>query len=232
MIFQTNEQLKNYLFERSSESMKEFNEKILSSPVPVIGVKIPVLKEIAMQAAREDLRAFLSVLSRVTFEEKILFGAAIGYAKITDEERAKLIGEYLEFADSWATVDCAVSTYKFILKNKPLYLKEVEKYLKSGSEFSIRFALVALVGYYVDAEHLPFIFDASDGADTSFYYVSTAVAWLISVAFAKYPQETENYLNRTKIDVLTFNRAISKICDSYRVDKHTKERIKKLKKKI
>ena len=231
MIFESNEQLKSYLFERSSESLKDFNGRIMASPVPVIGVKIPVLKEIAKEAAREDLNAFLSVLSRDTFEEKILFGAAIGYAKISDGERVKLIAEYLTFADSWAAIDCAVSTYKFISKNKPLYLKEVERYLKSGGEFQVRFALVVLLGYFIDGERLSYIFKACDDADGSYYYVSMAVAWLISVAFVKYPIETEKYLYRTKIDDLTFNRAIAKINDSYRVDKQTKDRIKKLKRK-
>ena len=44
-----------------------------------------------------------------------------------------------------------------------------------------------------------------------FYYVMMAKAWLISECYIKYPNETLIYLEQTKIDTLTYNKAISKI---------------------
>ena len=44
-------------------------------------------------------------------------------------------------------------------------------------------------------------------------------------------KQTFEYLKRTNIDDITFNKAISKICDSYRVTKEDKIVLKKMKKK-
>jgi hypothetical protein len=54
-----------------------------------------------------------------------------------------------------------------------------------------------------------------------------AIAWLLSICYIKYPKETSKYLDNTKIDDFTYNKTISKICDSYRIDKETKEKLKK-----
>ena len=70
-----------------------------------------------------------------------------------------------------------------------------------------------------------------DNDNNSFYYVMMAKAWLISECYIKYPKETFEYLKRTNIDDITFNKAISKICDSYRVTKEDKIVLKKMKKK-
>jgi hypothetical protein len=41
---------------------------------------------------------------------------------------------------------------------------------------------------------------------------------------------TRDYLGRSKLDKWTFNKAISKICDSYRVENAAKTEVKKLRK--
>ena len=59
-----------------------------------------------------------------------------------------------------------------------------------------------------------------------------ASAWLISVCFIKFNERTAKFIEKTSTDSFTVNRAIQKICDSYRVDFTVKENIKKLKRKI
>ncbi|MBR2968414.1 MAG: DNA alkylation repair protein, partial [Clostridia bacterium] len=75
-------------------------------------------------------------------------------------------------------------------------------------------------------------FNAVENIDCREYYVSMAAAWLLSICYVKHTLSTEKFMQRTKIDSLTFNRAIGKICDSYRVDSLQKEKMKKLKRKI
>ena len=55
-----------------------------------------------------------------------------------------------------------------------------------------------------------------------------ANAWLISICFIKFPNETLKYLKKCKLNKFTKNKAISKIRDSYRVSKTDKEEVKKL----
>ena len=58
-----------------------------------------------------------------------------------------------------------------------------------------------------------------------------AVAWTIQVAFVKFPKETMKLLKNNKIDDWTYNKALQKIIESYRVDEQTKEIIKNMKRK-
>ena len=55
-----------------------------------------------------------------------------------------------------------------------------------------------------------------------------AVAWLIAECFIKFPEITYGYLKHSSLEKWTFNKAISKICDSYRVISDTKSKVKQL----
>jgi hypothetical protein len=45
----------------------------------------------------------------------------------------------------------------------------------------------------------------------------------------KYPDKTKAYLERCSLDDVTFNKSLQKITESLRVDKETKDRIRKMK---
>lgn len=55
-----------------------------------------------------------------------------------------------------------------------------------------------------------------------------ANAWLLSIIYMNFPQRTEEYLKVSKLDNETYNKAISKILDSKRIGKETKNKIIKL----
>lgn len=232
-MFETNVQLLEILKQKSSESLKEFSRKIIpTKKSEILGVKIPELRKIAKEGANEDFNKFLSVLCGKYFEEIMLRGMAIGYADLPYGERIKYIDEYLVLADNWAHIDSVVSTYKFISKNKEMFWEEVEKHLQSKHVYGVRFAIVVMLSYYVEEKYLDKIFNAVNNLELGEYYVSMAAAWLLSVCYVKFPNKTEKYLARANIDNLTYNRTVQKICDSYRVDKQNKEKMKKSKRKI
>ena len=56
-----------------------------------------------------------------------------------------------------------------------------------------------------------------------------AVAWTLQVAFVKFPNKTMQLLKNNKIDDWTYNKALQKIIESYRVDENTKNEIRKMK---
>jgi len=56
-----------------------------------------------------------------------------------------------------------------------------------------------------------------------------SAAWLVSMCYVKYPQETEAYLKTSRFDCFTFNKSIQKIIESNQINKQTKDRVKKLK---
>jgi len=57
-----------------------------------------------------------------------------------------------------------------------------------------------------------------------------AIAWLISFAYIKQKEKTEKYLLQNNLDSFTQNKSIQKICESYRVSKQDKEKLRKYKK--
>ena len=58
------------------------------------------------------------------------------------------------------------------------------------------------------------------------YYVRMAIAWLLSVAYIRFPQETEEYFKNCALSSETIQKTISKICDSRRVEIEDKKRLK------
>ena len=57
-----------------------------------------------------------------------------------------------------------------------------------------------------------------------------AIAWLVSFAYIKQREKTEVFLQKNNLDEFTQNKSIQKICESYRVSKEDKERVRKYKK--
>ncbi len=150
---------------------------------------------------------------------------------------------------------------KNVQKNRERFLEEVEKMLRSLDEFQTRVALVCLLDFYVTADYLAVVFDKINGLaeflsegpgemsvvraegekvgkrvaervlSWDAYYVKMAVAWLLSVCFVKFPEETKAFFQQLRLPKWTFNKAIAKTCESYRVDKDLKEELRGLKKK-
>ena len=56
-----------------------------------------------------------------------------------------------------------------------------------------------------------------------------AIAWAIQVCFVKFPEKTMELLKDNKIDNWTYNKALQKILESYKVDDKTKNNIRKMK---
>jgi UDP-N-acetylmuramate--alanine ligase len=73
-------------------------------------------------------------------------------------------------------------------------------------------------------------FDFVENDTNNEYYVMMAKAWLISICYIKYKDITLDYLKKTNIDKITYNKTISKICDSKRVSINDKIMLKKMKK--
>lgn len=49
------------------------------------------------------------------------------------------------------------------------------------------------------------------------YCTKMGVAWCVATAYAKFPKETGEYLANNKLQDWTYNKAIQKMCESYRV---------------
>ena len=57
------------------------------------------------------------------------------------------------------------------------------------------------------------------------------VAWGIATTYAKFPQETQAFLLKNELDDFTYNKAIQKMLESYRVSAEDKEMLRGIKRK-
>lgn len=206
-----------------------FHSKLLPGTANILGVRIPKLRKLAKDIIKDDWRSYLAAAPDTYYEETMLCGFIIGYAAMDFEERMAYIRDFLPHINNWAVCDCFCATLKFTKK----YPKEVWDFIqgcfKSEEPYILRFACVMALDYYTMPEYADAVFQAMDAIKNPDYYVQMSIAWAVSIYYIKLPKQTEKYLKHNQLSDFTHNKAIQKICESYRVDKETKIYLKSLK---
>ena len=212
------------LFANMDLEFKRFHTRLVPNinPDRIIGVRIPVLRKIARKITDNSF-------DWEYYEECMLHGLFIGYSRLSYDERLNLLDEFVPKIDNWAVCDSVCSTLKFIDKNKSSFLEYLKKYMFSENEYEKRFAIVVLMDYYITDEYADFVTDYLKSIKSDFYYVNMAAAWALSFVFIKYQNKVMPLLEKSVLSDEINNMTVSKIRDSLRVDKATKEYIKQFK---
>ncbi len=214
-----------YLIKISETDTKKFNEKIFNTNYKILGIKTPVLKDIAKDISKRDYKEFLNVVGNTYYEEILIEGLVISYIKDPDTY-LEYFNKYIYKIDSWALSDSFIASSK-IFKKYDLSNMAYSLILDTR-EFIVRVGYIILLDHYIDDEHIKDIINISQ-KESSYYYVNMAVAWLIAECFIKSRGITLELIKSKKLSPFVQNKAISKICDSYRVTKKDKELVKKYK---
>lgn len=225
------EEILSKLCKMAEKNYKEFQEKLCPGDSVILGIRIPELRTYAKELAKQDWRNYLNEMGDTYLEERMLYGFILGYAKMDWEERMKYVEQFVPRINNWAICDCCTSSFKFIAKEREKFWKVLEKYVLSNQEFENRFALICLLDHYIQEPYLSRIFAVLDQIQSDAYYVSMAKAWLLAELEIKYPSETEEYLKDAEISNITWNRAIQKMLDSYRIPKEKKDVLRAQKRK-
>ena len=220
--------LRDKLFELSDDKFKTFHSRLCPNTDNIIGVRLPLLRQLAKEIAKGDWRNFLSNSKEEYYEEILINGLVIAYAKCDVEERLNYIESFVPKIDNWAICDSFCNTLKFVNKNKEIMWEFIQSYLKSYNEFEIRFAVVIILNYYITEDYIDLVLKTLDNIKHDGYYVKMAVAWAISMCFIKFEEKTMAYLKDNSLDDFTYNKSLQKICESLRIDKNTKELIKSM----
>lgn len=225
------ENIREELFKLQDLKYKEFHSGLCPNTENIIGVRIPELRKIAKQIAKENPEEFLNTTQTEYYEEKMLYGLVIGYMKLDLEKILYYLDKFVSMIDNWAVCDCCISTYKFTKKYKQEMWNYIQKYLKSNKEFQLRFAIVMIMDYYLEEEYLEEVLKIYNNIKHNGYYVKMAIAWAISMCYVKFPQRTEQFLNNNNLDDFTYNKSLQKIIESYRVNEETKQKMREMKRK-
>lgn len=202
---------------QGNESYAAFNQRIVNTKMPVIGVRVPDLRRLARELAPDMSAAKISELLRVkdvTFDYVLLCGLLITHAQLDDQTTIDLAKQYLPCVDSWAHIDTFV-------EKKRRFAGEVWwdfalECLQNEAEFTVRYGVISLMTNFLDESHVDQVFAALRGIKHDGYYVKMALAWLYATAAVHFFELTMAELENEQIDAWTRNKAYQKMRESRR----------------
>ena len=225
------QEIKKELENLADKKYREFHKGLCPGTENILGVRVPVLRNYAKKLSKEkEIKYLLENIDNQYYEEIMLQGMLIGLEK--DNNIQNILNDIEKFVpkiDNWAVCDVFCGGLKITKK----YLEEMwnflQKYLKSEKEFEIRFGVVMILDYYITEEYLEKDFKIFDDIKSEKYYVQMAVAWAISICLIRFYDRTIEYLKNANLDKFTYNKALQKAIESYRITDMQKQELRKMK---
>lgn len=231
MLQTIDKQVKQKLQQLSDPKYKEFHSSLCqNTKTPILGVRVPILKQYTKELLQTYKIEELEQIDEQYYEEVMLKGMIIGLQNKSEfNSIKKQIKKFVPKIDNWAVCDTFCAGLKITKKHKNEMFEFVKTYLNSTKEFELRFAIVMLLDYYIDEEHIGQVLHICDKVKHDGYYVKMAVAWAVSVCLMKYYDVTMQYLKNCSLDDFTYNKALQKAIESFRISNDKKEELRKLK---
>ncbi len=224
------QKIKEELKSLQDKKYKEFHSKLCPGTNNIIGIRIPVLRKYAKTLLKEnDFKLLINNIDDEYYEEIMLQGMLIGLAKSHFNEIKPYIENFIPKIDNWAICDTFCAGLKIAKKYKKEMWNLINKYIAVNKEFYIRFAVVMILDYYIEEEYIEADFNIFNNIKSDKYYVQMAVAWAISICFIKYYDKTIEYMKTANLDKFTYNKAIQKATESYRITTEQRDILKKMK---
>ena len=217
----------------SEPEYAKFNKKLCpDTKKEVLGIRIPKLRALAKEILKEEgWKDFIEKADINCFEETILKGLIIAYLKIDLKEKLQLVEEFIPNMDSWAITDTFCPTLKIKTKELEEVWNFILPYTKSDKEFEVRFSIIMMLDYYITEEYVDKVIKTIDIIENSAYYVQMAKAWVIAEIGIKFNSKAMKYLEgNNNLDKFTYNKALQKMIESYRISDETKILLKTMKK--
>ncbi len=202
--------IRSQLLALSEESIRDFNKKLCpDAGRELLGIRIPKLRQLA---------------------KEILKGLVIGGARLPAEEKLPLIRDFVPKIDSWSISDTFCPSLKIKPKDLALVWEFILPYARSDQEFDVRFAVIMMLDYYITDEYAREVLQQLDAIRHEGYYAKMAVAWTVAELGVKYNDMAMDYLRgENHLDKFTYNKALQKMRESYRIDQEQKEELKRMK---
>ena len=216
-----------YLEILKCEEKIEWTKNIVNTKMKVLAIKSPELNSIIKQIKKGDFLSFLDLNINDYHENTIINGNLISSIKDFDVMR-RYLDDYSKSIDNWASCD----TLKFNVKNnEEEYMKLSYEYIKSELPFVRRIGMFILFKFIDDDNYIDEIYNRlNEFENETEYYVNMVNAWLVCELFIKRRDKTLDFLRNNRLNKFTFNKAISKCRDSFRVSNEDKELLLKFKK--
>lgn len=228
------EDIRKELMPLRDEEYAIFNKKLCpDTDKEMLGIRIPQLRKLAKNLVKDyHWKECLAYLKEEYFEEIVLQGLVIGYAKATMEEKLPFIQNFVSKIDSWAICDTFVPTLKIKLEDLEMFWNFILPFTKSNKEFEVRFSIICMLDYFLIEDYVDKVIQELDKIQHDGYYVKMGIAWTLAEIGIKFNHKVMQYLtNDNHLDKFTYNKTLQKMRESYRISSNQKEILNNMKRK-
>ncbi len=215
-----------WLAAEAEPSFRAFSERIIPRQLPLLGVRVPKLRQLAKQLARGDWQTFLALEPR-SFEQTMLDALVLTAAPMPGTERLARTRAFLPAIDNWCVCDTLCSGWR---PDTPATAAALwswcKELLADGGEFPMRVGVVMIMDRFRDREHLEEALGLLTGTHSETYYYRMGQAWALSFFYIAFPAETEEAMFSGRLDAQELRMTVAKIGDSYRVPAAEKQRLR------
>lgn len=228
----TQREVQNWLVATAEEGYRKFNAGLIPGADNILGIRIPVLREKAKELAKKDWCAVMEWQETLYFEEVMLQGMVLGYAKADIEDLLAALAAFMPRVDNWAVNDTLCQGFKIARKQPEAVWEFLMQYRDSHKEYEVRVVAVMLMSHFLDSIYIDRVLAVLGNLAVEGYYASMGVAWAFATAWAKFPEKTRTYLIKHPIDSDTYKKTLQKCMESYRVSEEEKVWIREERKRL
>jgi 3-methyladenine DNA glycosylase AlkD len=213
---QYNELVKK-LYELSDKKYQEFSKSLVNTPLIVIGVRIPKIKELSKELKSEVIKNFVF---KEYLETDIFYGLWVNQQKIEESKKFEMLEEVLSKASSWSITDTIICNTKF--KDLDLVFSYYKKRTKEKkNEFLCRSGYLLYMKYFAKNKgSLQGLLKNIE--ESKFYYVNMMIAWCLATIAIYFGDEVFEFLKANN-DISTIKKlTIKKINESFRITNEAK----------
>ncbi len=220
--------LRNY----DQKNIKEYVSTVITDTgLPIYGIPMSQLRREAKRLSAGNWRVLFSGAKWDSFEEVLLLGLTLAYAKEDFSQKLPVLHQLLPRLDSWAHTDAIVPTLRIREAERETAWAFALECLGSDLEYTVRFGIVMLMDYFLTADKIDVVLDIFKTLRDQRYYVRMAAAWCLAEAAVRYPAAVEQLLRTQELDCFIHNKTIQKMRESYRISAEQKAAVKLLKRK-
>lgn len=218
------------LFNNQDLDYRNFNSKLIPNinKEKIIGVKTPILRKIAKEIKEKAyIEYFLKELPHTYQEENILHAIILSTKYKDIDTLLNKLDKFLKYVDNWAITDIIIP--KLFKKYPDKVYNKIKIWLKDRHEYTVRFAVVSLLKFYLDEHFNKEELDLINNIQSKYFYVNMAIAWFYSFALIKQYDTTITYFENKLLDKWIHNKSLQKAIESYQITKERKAYLRSLK---
>ena len=213
-----------YLLSLKDTEYRDFHSKITDTKYEIIGIRVPLLRNIAKLIKKTNVEDFFKLVSNTYYEEVFLYGIVL--ANSSEEIIDRNLVDFINRIDNWAICDSFCSSLKIINKKQGKYWIYFNNLIDLDKEFQTRVSLIIMMNYYLNDQYIDRVLKIVTNIDSDKYYINMAISWLLSVAIINHEDKVFGIIKSKSLNKFVQNKTISKINDSFRVNKELKNRLK------